>query len=81
MTPSQPALQSFLRSIGCEGHANDAASLAFARKVVEALGEPGNRARMAGADAWNESEAASLDERMEAADRVWKAMLAARFGR
>lgn len=80
MTPTNSQLQSFLIEAGLPGWAESASHIAGVRKVIEALGEPGNRARMAGADAWNESEAASLDERMEAADRVWKAMLAARFG-
>lgn len=31
----QPKLQSFLRSIGLEAQANDAASLAFAGRVID----------------------------------------------
>ena len=72
MTNAQ--LITFLKSIGCEAQSNDAPSLAFARKVIEALEDVTPAMRWAGGGALPGQ--CTSDECVG----VYQAMFAARFG-
>jgi hypothetical protein len=74
-------LVSFLKSIGCEAQANDAPSLAFARKMIEALAEPTEASFDAGHSLVVCNPLDGSDMTVGACDveRLWTAMFQARF--